>query len=314
MLGFVIGGLGCGAERARVTAAAPERPRRVEEAKAGAAAVPAPVDAAAAAATVVAGDVLAARARAMDARLAGRGFTVLVEPPFVVAGDEAAEQVARRSATTIRWSVRRLKEAYFKADPREVIEVYLFRDAASYHRNVKDLFDEEPETPYGYYSPEHDALLMNISTGGGTLVHEIVHPYLRANFPACPAWFNEGLASLYEQCDDRDGEIVGLTNWRLPGLQAAIKGGTLRSMATMLAASRDEFYRPADSGMFYAQARYICHYLQEHGLLREFYRQFVATAAVDPSGKTLLVQTVGHVDLERFEADWRRYALGLALG
>ena len=26
------------------------------------------------------------------------------------------------------------------------------------------------------------------TTGGGTLVHEIVHPFLRANFPECPAW------------------------------------------------------------------------------------------------------------------------------
>ena len=24
---------------------------------------------------------------------------------------------------------------------------------------------------------------MNISTGGGTLVHEIVHPFIEANFP-----------------------------------------------------------------------------------------------------------------------------------
>ena len=34
---------------------------------------------------------------------------------------------------------------------------------------------------------------MNISTGGGTLVHEIVHPFIEANFPACPPWLNEGL-------------------------------------------------------------------------------------------------------------------------
>ena len=31
------------------------------------------------------------------------------------------------------------------------------------------------------------------------LVHEMVHPFMDADFPACPAWFNEGLASLYEQ-------------------------------------------------------------------------------------------------------------------
>jgi len=46
-------------------------------------------------------------------------------------------------------------------------------------------------------------------------VHEIVHPFMAANFPDCPAWFNEGLASLYEQSSERDGKIIGLTNWRL---------------------------------------------------------------------------------------------------
>ena len=49
---------------------------------------------------------------------------------------------------------------------------------------------------------------MNISTGGGTLVHEIVHPFIQSNFPNCPSWFNEGLGSLYEQCRERNGKIV----------------------------------------------------------------------------------------------------------
>ena len=46
---------------------------------------------------------------------------------------------------------------------------------------------------------------MNIATGGGTLVHEIVHPFVEANFPGCPTWFNEGLGSLYEQSAERKG-------------------------------------------------------------------------------------------------------------
>ena len=40
-------------------------------------------------------------------------------------------------------------------------------------------------------------VVLGTSTGGGTLVHEIVHPFMRANFPNCPSWFDEGLASLY---------------------------------------------------------------------------------------------------------------------
>jgi hypothetical protein len=79
-------------------------------------------------------------------------------------------------------------------------------------------FQSKPTTPYGYYSSTHKALVMNISTGGGTLVHEIVHPFIEANFPNCPAWLNEGLGSLYEQCGEVDGHIHGYTNWRLPGI------------------------------------------------------------------------------------------------
>lgn len=56
----------------------------------------------------------------------------------------------------------------------------------------------------------------------GTLVHEIVHPFIEANFPDCPSWFNEGLASMYEQCRDNSGHIWGSTNWRLNGLKEAI--------------------------------------------------------------------------------------------
>jgi len=264
--------------------------------------------------TTISADALAGRATALRERLGVRGFTVVIEPPFVVAGDEAPAEVERRAATTIHWSVKRLKDQYFAADPRVIVEVYLFSDADSYYRHARELFDDKPETPYGYYTPTHDALLMNISSGGGTLVHEIVHPFMAANFPACPSWFNEGLASLYEQCDDRDGEIVGSTNWRLPALQAAIRSKELPPLAEVLAASSDDFYAPARSGLNYAQSRYLCYYLQERGLLRDFYHQFLATVWSDPSGRALLQQVVGYPDLERFAADWREYVLGLQFG
>ncbi|WP_434427286.1 hypothetical protein [Nannocystis pusilla] len=188
---------------------------------------------------------LDARADALRERHVGRGFTVLVEPPFVVIGDEPPADVQRRADRTIHWSVLRLKQDYFARDPARIIDVYLFADRASYGRNTRELFGEEPDTPYGYYSPRHAALIMNIGTGGGTLVHEIVHPFMAANFPACPAWFNEGLASLYEQCGEHGGRIVGYPNWRLPQLQAAIRARRLRSFAELCATDSDEILRRA---------------------------------------------------------------------
>jgi len=151
---------------------------------------------------------------------------------------------------------------------------------------------------------------MNVSTGGGTLVHEIVHPFMAANFPACPAWFNEGLASLYEQSAERDGHIVGLTNWRLRGLQRAIRSGTVPSLKELLHTSDSEFYGPR-SGIYYAQARYLCYYLQERGLLREFYRRFRAGCASDPTGYRTLKEVLGEDDMGAFQRRWEAFVLAL---
>src|ERR1051325_4037206 len=107
-------------------------------------------------------------------------------------GDEAAAMVNRRATRSVRWAVARLKKDFFPRDPEEIIDIWLFRDRQSYTNHTWQLFRETPSSPFGYYSEEKHALFMNIQTGGGTLVHEIVHPFVHANFPQCPAWFNEG--------------------------------------------------------------------------------------------------------------------------
>ena len=123
-------------------------------------------------------------------------FTFVVQRPFVVIGDESPEVVKQRAAETVKWTVDLLKKDYFTRDPAHILNIWLFKNTASYQRYTRELFNDEPDTPYGYYSGTHRALIMNIETGSGTLVHEIVHPFIEANFPACPPWFNEGLASL----------------------------------------------------------------------------------------------------------------------
>lgn len=238
------------------------------------------------------------------------GFTIVVAPPFVVIGDEKPEKVRSRAKNTVGWAVEKLKSAFFEKDPEEILDIWLFKDKESYQRNAKKLFKTKPDTPYGYYSAADRALVMNISTGGGTLVHEIVHPFVAANFPNCPAWFNEGLASLYEQAAEEDGRIVGRTNWRLPGLQRAIRAKRLPSFETLCSTTTDEFYS-MDKGTNYAQARYLCYYLQQQGLLREYYHRFRADRAKDPSGFETLKIIFGRVDLDEFQQEWEQYVLKL---
>ena len=252
---------------------------------------------------------LEAELAALRERFEARGWTVRAEPPFAVVGDGSPAQVERHASTTIRWAVRLLEAAYFEAPPDTIITVYLFETSESYERHVLELFGEAPGTPYGYYSPSDRALVMNIGTGGGTLVHEIVHPYMAANFPACPNWFDEGLASLYEQSAELEGRIVGLTNWRLAGLQDALRAGTVPSFEA-LCTSGGGFYS-ADPGTNYAQARYFCYWLQEQGLLGDFYRSFRAGVAGDPSGYATLTRFVG-MDVDAFFKRWSAFTLGLS--
>jgi len=237
-------------------------------------------------------------------------FTIVVQRPFVVIGDESAETVRRRARGTVKWAVERLKAAYFEKDPPEIIDIWLFGTRESYEKYAKQFFGEKPNTPFGYYSSTDRAMVMNIATGGGTLVHEIVHPFVAANFPDCPAWFNEGLGSLYEQIASREGRIVGLTNWRLAGLQRSIRDGELPSFRKLCSTTTHQFYE-MDAGTNYAQARYLCYWLQEHGLLRKFYRAFHADVADDPTGYETLQRVIGRDDMDAFQQEWEKYVLGL---
>jgi hypothetical protein len=252
-------------------------------------------------------DPLDARAAELRKRLP-KGFTVLVERPFVVIGDEPPARVKNRARSTVRWAVDHLQREYFPEDPAQIIDIWLFKDATSYRENAKRYFGDRPGTPYGYYSPKHRAMIMNIRTGGGTLVHEIVHPLMEANFPDCPAWLNEGLGSLYEQSSERDGRIVGLVNWRLPAVQQAIANGGLPSFESLMATSDHAFYED-DPGTNYGQARYLLMYLQERGLLREFYWTFRKSYDGDPTGVESLKKVLGVQTLDRFEQEWRRWVV-----
>jgi len=240
------------------------------------------------------------------------GFHIVLQRPFVVIGDESPATVRRRATGTVKWAVDRIKRDYFTKDPSDVLDIWLFKDKASYEKYTKEVFEDQPTTPFGYYSHQHKSLIMNIATGGGTLVHEIVHPFMASNFPECPSWFNEGLASLYEQCGDNRGHIWGYTNWRLSGLQKVIKDKekTVPSFETLCSTTTDEFYHE-DPGTNYSQARYLCYYLQQKGLLVKYYREFRKNAKDDPTGYQTLTRVLGEKDMDAFQEKWEAYVLKL---
>ena len=69
-----------------------------------------------------------------------------------------------------------------------------------------------------------------------------------------------------------------MTNWRLKGLQRAIRADHVPSFESLCSTTSHQFYNE-DRGTNYAQARYLCYYLQQQGLLVKFYHEFRRHAA-----------------------------------
>jgi hypothetical protein len=142
-------------------------------------------------------------------------------------------------------------------------------------------------------------------------------PSRRIRSSTCRVWilragkgFYEGLGSLYEHCSERNGHIVGLPNWRLPALQAAIREHALPSFRELTRLTEREFYEER-SGPHYAQARYLLYALQEKGLLVPYYRALAAGLKTDATGYTALMGILGEKDMARFQRRWEEDMLRL---
>ncbi len=252
----------------------------------------------------------ACRAVAADvSRQLGSTCRAIVRPPFVVAGDLSEADLDDWHRRTIGPAARAMSAAYFSVPPDRPITVLLFAGAPSYNEAARKLFGEEGVSVYGYYKPNLRTLVMNIGTGGGTLVHELTHALAAFDFPELPDWFNEGLASLHEQCRIRDDEtgFEGLVNWRLAALQDAIRENRLRSLQTLI----DGAFRGDDESLHYAQARYFCLYMQHCGVLGDYYHRFRARRQQDPLGLATVAAVFPGKTWDQLDRDFRRWVLAL---
>ena len=229
----------------------------------------------------------AAKALAIRAEY-GRKLNVIARPPFVVAGDTSAEQLASYTEGSVVRPAKAMWIAYFDRKPDQVITVYLFAGKKNYDAYARRDYPDGGRPFFGYYMPTDRRLVMDIETGTGTLVHELTHALIVYDFPEVPTWFNEGLASLHEQCSVRETTIVGWTNWRLGGLQQAIRENKLRPLGDLV--TKRDFYGRLQ-GVNYAQARYFIMYMQTKGVLRKFYKHFRA----HHSGEGADVKAIEHV-------------------
>lgn len=232
-------------------------------------------------------------------------FIIAEESYFVIASNLSRDETKAIISNTISRAADCFYNDYLDKKPDDITTIFLFKNDETYRYWADKLFSDTDLSRFGYYKPASKVMLMNISTGTGTLVHEMTHALVRYDFPDIPSWFNEGLGSLYERCSLNNNIILGYVNWRLPALQDAIAGNSYTGLNTLVNTTEDEFYG-SNSGFYYAQARYLCLYMQEHGVLKIFYRSFRDGFGKDETGKKYLEQVFGK-KIDDIDKDYVRW-------
>ena len=144
--------------------------------------------------------------------------------PFLIAGldhDASADEHFRKGVN--RYYDYLMRE-YFEDPPQRILVIVVasrpFRLVAA-TRALYPHVDLPLYAPFlGYYN-RADNLIM--ATGGpagyGTLLHELVHALVEADFQRAPPWLDEGLASLHERTRWAAGRLQALPNWRMEHLR-----------------------------------------------------------------------------------------------
>lgn len=263
--------------------------------------------------TVLVASKLDSQCRAVAESLQPRlipGSVILVRSPFVVAGNLPEEQLVRYHRELILPISQALETDFFDKRPTQPITVILLAGDRSYREQSRRLDDVKTDCYFGYYERNERRVVANVATGNGTLAHELTHALAHFDFPDIPEWFDEGLATVFEQSEfTEDGlHLVGLSNWRQSILTLAIKRKELRPLTDLL--SRREI-RPGREEIDYAHARYVCLYLQKRRLLGPFYRKFRANIEHDPQGLETLRALLQVKSLDETDQDFRRWVISL---
>jgi len=255
---------------------------------------------------------VACRRRAVElANTMGENCQIIVRAPYIVGGNLTETQLVRHYRETIVPTARALSTMFFDAPPDRPVVILLFSDARSYREHAQRLDGRQRANFHGYYVKESRRVILNIATGNGTLAHELTHVLAHFDFPSMPEWFDEGLASLFEQSEFSADELrlQGISNWRLPNITSVIREGRLPPLESFVSARR---VRPDHQAIDYAYARYFCLYLQQRRLLEPFYRKFRRAAEEDPNGLQTLHSLLQIDTLAEVEQDFRNWVLDLS--
>lgn len=235
---------------------------------------------------------------------------IIVRPPFVIGGNLSEAELDHYYSKTVLPTKRALDLVYFDKVPELPVTLLLYSNESAYREAARTLDRRNAANYYGYYIRTDRRIVVNIGTGAGTLAHELTHALGHVDFPNMPEWFDEGLASLYEEAGFSDDglRLNGLSNWRLNHLLNAMQKRRLGTLESLI--SSREIHED-DQAVEYAHARYFCLYLQQRNLLPFFYRKFRDRISSDPSGLRTLCEILGTENLDPVDRDFRRWVIAL---
>lgn len=240
----------------------------------------------------------------------GNKFNLIVKAPYVIAGDLPQNKLQDWCDDTVYAASEALWHMFFTQRPQKPIRILLLSGDASYRKTARQLYGDTKVSHFGYYRSQDRTMIMNIGTGGGTLVHELTHALMGRDFPDAPVWFSEAMGSLFEKCTIREKRIKGLVNWRFPKLVKAHRKDSVIPLEKLFQKSRSD-YNGRNSGLIYAEVRYLALYLQRKELLQSFYAEFRANHDADPTGKQTLQKATGQ-SLEKLQKTWLKWVKRLA--
>jgi hypothetical protein len=237
----------------------------------------------------------AALAAEVAARLADAGTarTHVEEGTFVfVAPDsgiffDGAMSLAHRSLVA-------LQNGRFPRLPSRAVTVVAFSDPSAYSAYCLRQLQVSCTHALGLYRHGQRQITLLLTGGMTTLTHEIVHPLVEADFPMAPTWFDEGIASLFEQpVFPQPGEIHGVANGRRQLLLPALDAGLPTARIDSLFGMSTETFLDAGPDLHYALARELCRWLDDQHLLWPFYRAWRDGFWDDLTGEKAFKQVVG---------------------
>lgn len=237
------------------------------------------------------------------------GCSVIVRPPFILGGDGTESQLEEAYDELIAPIARTLAHCYFDTPPNGPITVLLFSSDEAFQEHAQ-LFDRRRRQEYyGYYLRAERRVMLNTSTGGGTVAHELTHALAHYDFPEMPEWFDEGLASLHEEAEfsDDGSTIRGRSNWRINHLLLGLRRGQVRTIEELI--ESPQAVRAKLDAVDYAHARYVCLFLQERKLLADYYRGLRDSNGSDPTGRRTLESLIAPKSLDEFDREFRQWAV-----